>query len=301
MGPSDRKWEKEPEMSKPIVVTGATGTVGSKVVEQLVEAGATVRAAVRDPHEYVPRGDVEAVAFDMAADETVGPALEGADHLFLLTAFVPEMVEMTKRTIDAAKKAGIEHAVRLSVLGAGPQASIALAKWHTEAERYLEQSGLGFTHLRPNSFMQNYITFCAQTIRSDNTIYLPHGRGRMSVIDVEDIAAVAVKVLLEPGHMGKAYDLTGPSAMDNVEIAAVLGDALGRQIHYMDIPDVMVESGLKSMGTPEVVIAALNELNAANRESRLAGVSEDVAAILGRPPRSFEAFVRANVGAWASS
>lgn len=286
-------------MSKPIVVTGATGVVGSKVVEQLVAAGATVRAAVRDPGKVTLPAGVEAVALDMAAPESVAPALRGANHLFLLTPFVPEMVEMTKTVVDAAREEGIEHVVRLSVLGAGPQASISLTRWHTEAEQYLEQSGVGFTHLRPNSFMQNYITFCAETINSQGTIFLPHGTGKMSVIDAEDIAAVAVKALLEPGHMGEAYDLTGPVALDNTEMAATLSGVLGRDVHYMDIPDMMVEIGLKGMGTPDVIIGALNELSAANRESRLAEVKPDVARLLGRSPRTFEEFARANAEAWS--
>ena len=124
-------------MSKPIVVTGATGTAGSKVVEQLAQAGATVRAAVRDPGKVPARKGVETVAFDMAMPESMAPALGDVDHLFLLTAFVPDMVDMTKRVVDTAREAGVEHIVRLSVLGAGPQASITMARWHTEAEQYL--------------------------------------------------------------------------------------------------------------------------------------------------------------------
>jgi uncharacterized protein YbjT (DUF2867 family) len=286
-------------MSKPIVVTGATGVVGSKVVEQLAGAGANVRAAVREPGKVTPREGVEAVTFDMTAPESVASAVRGADHIFLLTPFVPDMVELSKTVVDAARDEGIEHIVRLSVLGAGPRATITLTRWHTEAEQYLEQSGVGFTHLRPNSFMQNYITYCAQTINAQGTIFLPHGDGKMSVSDVEDIAAVAVKALLEPGHMGKAYDLTGPVALDNTEMAATLSDVLGRSVHYMDIPDMMVEAGLKGMGTPDVIIGALNELSAANRESRLAEVTEGVATVLGRPPRTFEEFARANAGAWS--
>jgi len=286
-------------MSKPIVVTGATGTVGSRVVEQLVQAGTTVRAAVRDPAKIAPREGVETVALDMAVPGSAAPALRGADHLFLVTAFVPDMVDMTKSMVDAARDEGIEHIVRLSVLGAGPQASISLARWHTEAEQYLEQSGVGFTHLRPNSFMQNYITFCAQTIKSENTIYLPHGSGKMSVIDAEDVAAVAVKALLEPGHMGKAYELTGPSALDNTEVATTLSAVLERDVRYMDIPDMMVEMGLKSMGTPDVIVGALNELSAANRESRLAEVTNDLGQALGRSARTFEEFARANAEAWS--
>jgi uncharacterized protein YbjT (DUF2867 family) len=286
-------------MSKPIVVTGATGTVGSRVVEQLAAAGATVRAAMRDPGKIAPREGVETVAFDLADSESVAPAIQGVDHLFLLTAFVPDMVDMTKTVVVAAREAGVEHIVRLSVLGAGPEASITLARWHTEAEQYLEQSGVGFTHLRPNSFMQNYITFCAQTIKSQDTVFLPHGSGKMSVVDAEDVAAVAVKALLEPGHMGQSYDLTGPAALDNSEVAATLSEVLGRTIHYMDIPDMMVEVGLKSMGTPDVIIGALGELSATNRDSRLAGVHDDVGRLLGRPPRSFGEFARANAEAWS--
>jgi uncharacterized protein YbjT (DUF2867 family) len=123
----------------------------------------------------------------------------------------------------------------------------------------------------------------------------------MSVIDVEDIAAVAVKTLLEPGHMGKAYDLTGPQALDNTQIAATLSGVFGPEIHYMDISDMMVEAGLKGMVTPDVIIGSLTELSAANRESRLAAMTEDLSTVLGRPPRTFEEFARGNAGAWSRS
>jgi uncharacterized protein YbjT (DUF2867 family) len=183
-------------MTQPIVVTGATGTVGSRVVEQLRAAGASVRAAVRDPGRVPSEPRLEAVAIDFARPETLEAAMTGADHLFLLTAFVPEMVEMSHALVDAAKAAGIEHVVKLSAIGAGPGASIALGEWHTKGEKYLEDSGIGFTYLRPNSFMQNYVTYYGETIKTQNAFYLPHGKGKMSLVDPGDVAAVAVKTLL---------------------------------------------------------------------------------------------------------
>jgi uncharacterized protein YbjT (DUF2867 family) len=286
---------------KPIVVTGATGTVGSHVAEQLLANGASVRAAVRSPEKVALASGLEAVAVDFDRPETLKAAMEGAEHLFLLTAFTPDMIGQSNALVDAAKAAGVEHVVKLSALGAGPNAAIKLGKLHTEGERYLEESGLGWTHLRPNSFMQNYITYHGEAIRSQSSFYLPHGDGEMSLVDVRDVAAVAVTALTEPGHMGKAYELTGATAIDNHEVAAILSQVVGREISYVDVPDEAARQAMADMGSPEEMIDALMGLNNIIREGYTALVTDAVQAVTGRAPRTFEEFARDHSDRWTRS
>ena len=284
---------------KPIVVTGATGTVGSEVVRQLLAAGATVRAAVRSPGKIAESSNLDAVAIDFGRFETLRTAMQGAEHLFLLTAFMPEMITQSKALVDAAKNAGIEHVVKLSAIGAGPEAAIRLGQWHGDGEKYLEDSGLGWTHLRPNSFMQNYLTYYGEPIRAQNAFYLPHGNGKMSLVDVRDVAAVAVKVLTGPGHMGKAYELTGPEALDNHEVAAILTRTLGREIAYVDVPDDAARQAMAEMGSPEKMIDVLMGLNNVIRDGHTAAVTDAVEKVSGRAPRAFEEFARDFAAEWA--
>lgn len=283
----------------PIVVTGATGTVGSRVVRQLLEMGAPVRAAVRSPEKIEEAPGLETFAIDFARPETLVAAMNGSEHLFLLTAFTPAMVDQSKALVDAAKAAGIEHVAKLSALGAGPEAAIELGKWHSKGEQYLEASGLGWTHLRPNSFMQNYITFHAEAIRSQNAFYLPHGDGKMSLVDARDVAAVAAKALTEPGHMGRAYELTGPEAIDNHEVASVLSRAVGRKIAYVDVTDEAARKAMADMGSPEVLTEALMGLNNVIRAGYTATVTNTVEAVTGRAPRTIEEFARDHASAWS--
>ena len=159
---------------------------------------------------------------------------------------------------------------------------------------------MGFTHLRPSSFMQNYINFHGGPIREQNAFYLPHGSGEMSLVDARDIAAVAVKALLEPGHMGKAYTLTGPAAHDNVEVASILSEITGRTINYVDVPDQAARQAMLDLGSPEVIIEALMELNHLIRDGGTAGITKTVETVTGRPARSFEEFARDHASVWLS-
>jgi uncharacterized protein YbjT (DUF2867 family) len=284
---------------KPIVVTGATGTVGSAVLDQLLAAGAPVRAAVRSPEKLAGRPGIEAVSLDFSRPETLEAALAGADHVFLLTALTPEMTDQSNALVDAAKNVGIEHVVKISALGAGPAATIRLGQLHTEGERYLEASGLGWTHLRPNSFMQNYLAFHGEAIRTQSAFYLPHGNGQMSLIDARDVAAVAVEALTRPGHMGQAYELTGGTAIDNRDVAATLSRVLGREITYVDVPDAAAEKAMRELGTPDILVDALMGLNGIIKAGHTAVVHSTVESVTGRAPRTFDQFAQEHAAEWS--
>ncbi|HEV2731390.1 MAG TPA: NmrA family NAD(P)-binding protein, partial [Terriglobales bacterium] len=153
-------------------------------------------------------------------------------------------------------------------------------------------TGVPYTFLRPNGFMQNMVNYNAPTINTQNAFYGSEGDGRVSHIDLRDVAAVAVKALTEDGHVGKAYTLTGPEALTNTEIAQILSDDLGREIRYVNLPPAQLKEALLAAGVPEWNADALLDLQRLYREGKAATVTRDVEQILGRKPISFAQFSR---------
>jgi uncharacterized protein YbjT (DUF2867 family) len=282
-----------------ILVTGAGGNVGSELVKVLSASGARFRAAYNSPAkmEQARRNGVAAVAIDYARPETVAAALAGADHLFLLGAGAVGQAEAEIGVVRAAKKAGVRHVVKLSVWGADGEA-FSFAKVHRPVEREIEGSGLGWTFLRPNGFMQNLPNFFAATIKSQGAFYLPSRGCRVSHIDVRDIAAVAAKTLTDPGHEGKAYTLSGPEALSYADIAARLATAIGRPVKYVDIPDADFKKGAMAAGMPEAYADAMLSLIHYYEGDHASRVTQDVERVAGRKPNNFDQFARDYAGAF---
>ncbi|RYU77933.1 SDR family oxidoreductase [Hymenobacter persicinus] len=283
-------------MAQTILVTGATGTVGAEVVKALGNRGLKVRAGV---HSLIKgerlkqlNPDVQLVEMDFAKPETLHVALTGVDRVFLITPFSEDQVELAKRLIDAAKQAGVQQVVRLSAAGAEAEPGIQLGRWHREIERYLEQSGLAYTILRPGGFMQNFFNYSGESIRQEGKLYLPLGEGKVSYIDARDIAATAAAVLSAPGteHYGQAYTLTGPAAISGHEVAAAIGQATGRPVSYVDLPE---EAAAQSMAAaPAWQRDSMLELQRLYKAGYAAGVSTAVEVFTNCPPRSIEQFAK---------
>ena len=269
-----------------ILVTGASGTVGSEVVKALVALRAPGRAGYRSRPQNVPKG-VESVALDYDRPETIRPALKDVETLFLLS----NTVEVEKKIVDEAKKSRVKRIVKLSVLGAAEEGFI-FARWHRAVERYIEASGLPWTFLRPNGFMQNVVTYMGDTIRAQSAFYSSGGSGAASHIDARDIGVVGAKVLTEGGHEGKAYDLTGPAAITYAQIAETLTATLGRPIRYVPISHEQYKQGAVAAGTPEAYADALVDLNRYYAEGHAARISPAVRQITGREPIPFAQFAR---------
>ena len=184
-----------------------------------------------------------------------------------------------------------------SGLGASPDAPFVIGRWHGEAQRHLERSGLPFTHLQPHSFMQNLLG-SAKTIAAEGTLYAPMGDARVSLVDVRDIAAVAARVLLEPGHTGRTYVITGPEALTYRELAAKLSAATGRPVRYVDVTPAQAKQSMMAAGMPEWAADAVNELSAWYRAGHGALVTQVVAEIGGRTPHTFDTFARDHAAAF---
>ena len=276
-----------------ILVTGATGKIGREVTSALAAAGSAVRVFARDARKAETLGapGVEIAVGDLDSPDSVRAALAGVEKLFLLSPGDPRLVEQQGRAVEAAQRAGVRHIVKISALGAAVDSPVSVLRWHAQAEQQIEESGLDFTHLRPHYFMQNLLGFAA-SIAGEGRFHAPMKTGRIGLVDTRDVAAVAARVLGEPGHGGRIYEITGPEAHSFAELAAQIGDACGREVAYVDVSPSEAEKAMLAAGLPAWLADALNGLYgifSAGHASRLTRVVEDVT---GKPARTFAAFAR---------
>ncbi|GAB3201561.1 uncharacterized protein YbjT (DUF2867 family) [Pontibacter aydingkolensis] len=280
-----------------ILVTGATGTVGCEVVKQLsmIDGDLRVRAGVHSiiKGENLKRlPGVEIVEMDFEDQESLHAAFTHVDKLFLVTPMAKDQVQMAKTLVDEAKKAGVKHIVKLSVMGADAEPGLQLGRWHRETEKYIEDSGIAYTFLRPASFMQNFVNYCGDTIKQEGKIYMPTGDGKVGYIDARDIAAVGVEALTGEGHEGKVYELTGPDAISHGEAARILSEVTGKQVEYVDVSGDAARKSMNEQGTPDWMADAMMELYDAHKAGYSEEVLDSVKAITDRKPHSFRQFAQ---------
>ena len=273
-----------------ILITGASGNVGKEVLKQIVASGAKVRAAFQTVGKAAaaPSG-VEIVTMDYNEPSTIQAALKGVERVFLVGPPTPNLPALERKAIDEIKQSGARHVVKLSAMGG--RAAI-FPRQHADSEDYIKSSGVAYTFLRPNGFMQNFVTYYGATINSQNAFYGSQGDGQISHIDLRDVAAAAVKALTEDGHQGKAYTLTGPEGLSNARVAEILSDDTGREIKYVDLPAEQFKQALVGAGLPEWSANALNDLQQFYRAGGASAVTRDVEQLLRRKPTSFEQFSR---------
>ena len=288
-------------MGDTILVTGATGNVGSELVRLLSAQGASVRAAVRHPDAVPMLPGVVPVRFDYGEPATWGPVLEGATHAFVLPLGNPNVLPPAVHFMQQARAAGVRHVVLMTYRGANveqPGAAGAAPEGGGPrvAELALLDSGLGYTILRPTWFMQNFTHAFLEPMVRAGTIFLPTGEGKTAFIDVRDIAACAAAVLTQPGHVGAEYDLTGGQALSYAEAAAILGAAADREIKYVSIPPEAYRASLIEAGVPVGEADMLTSLFALVRTGGEEAVTPAVSALLGRAPITLEQFAQDYAG-----
>ena len=279
-----------PASSGRVLVTGAAGTVGRELVAMLVAAGALVRAGVHRRDDLVPEEDldIDRVALDFAVPDTLLAAMDEVEAVYLLTPQTPQAVEQVRAAVAAARASGVRRIVRHSLCRADAGRD-TLSRWHREAEAIVTGSGLAFTILRPNSFMQNFVTIYGPAIRGQDRFRLPLGSAAMSSVDVRDVAAAATAVLIDEVD-GDVFTLTGPRALSGTEMADVLSEVTGRAITYVDEPE---DAGRPPRDETERATAvALREFGEEMRAGRLATVTSDVERLTGRPAIAFDQFAR---------
>ena len=271
-----------------ILVTGATGTIGREVVQQLVAAKQQVRVLVRDAKKANFGSGVEVVTGDANQPETLGAAFAGVEKAFILaTGDIPTQ---EGNFVAAAKAAGVKHLVKLSVLGANFEPGIALSRWHRASEKNIEASGLAWTFLRPAGFYSNALQWIG-SIKAQSAFYSPTGQSKQALIDPRDIAAVAVQTLTAPGHEGKAYDLAN-EALTFGEQAAILSEVLGKTVTYVDVPEEAARQGMLSSGMSAVMVDAVMELMGLIKAGYAGSTTDSFEKVIGQKPRTFAAWAK---------
>jgi len=283
--------------NRTVLVTGASGTVGRRVIRELSDGdgGLRILGATRSDkgEAAIRQAGGEAIQFDFDDTASVRHAMDGVDSLFLLTGYTVEMLRQSKVALDAARAAGVRQVVHLGALA--PEASdISVFAWHEMIERYIEWAGFDFTHLRPNFFMQ---TLVAGTRRTKGKLFHFVGDVPISWIDADDIAAVAAAALRDPArHAGKTYPLA-PEALRMTEVAAILSEEVGQPFSYVPLPIEQFLPILLKNGMEPVYAAGLTantELVAAGKNPVADAVFDNIPDIVGRPATDWRAFARKN-------
>jgi uncharacterized protein YbjT (DUF2867 family) len=240
-----------------ILVTGATGNVGRHVVSELLGAGVEVRALTRRPDGAGMPTGVEVVRGDLSKPDSLRAALSGVTAVFLVW---PLMNAKAARDVVAAIDGNASQIVYLSSMsvrdGVDRQTD-PISSFHSEIERVISRSQLQWTFLRPSGFATNTLVWAPQ-IRAGSTVRWPYGGATRSLIDERDIAAVAACALRGERHAGKTHVLTGPNALTQIEQLGLIGEAIGRQLHYQEIPPATARQALlTSWGIPSIVARLL--------------------------------------------
>jgi uncharacterized protein YbjT (DUF2867 family) len=281
-----------------ILVTGASGTVGKEVLNQVAKSGVKHRAMYRSDSDAAKApARTETVIADFANKETLTPALQGIESVYLVCSPIPDLVKLETNVIDACVTAGVKHVVLNSALGAGDY-SKSFPSWHRQVEDYLRATRLSWTILRPNSFHQNTVTFYAPSIRTQGAFYSSLGDSRMSYVDVRDVATVAATTLRGGESVGKIYELNGPQALTSSEIAQKIAKHSGRPVKYVDIAMEAQRKAMLDTGMAQWQVTALLELQQYYVNGKGGDVDNVLQTLLGRLPITLDEFLKESAAAF---
>lgn len=273
-----------------ILVIGASGTVGSEVVNQLKQNGHEVLSATsRAPSRP------DQVQLNLATGEGVKVAFAQADRVFLISPpGYADHYAILSPLIQEAKRQGLKKVVLMTAMGANADENSPFRR----AEVELEKSGLQYNIVRPNWFLQNFNTFWVQGINEQRKILLPAGEAKVSFIDSRDISAVIAKLLVDDIFNNQDFDITGPEAIDHSQVAAAISTHIGEEVTYQDIPPADLKAGLLAAGLPEDYVDFLLLIFGFLKEGYNAGTTENVKEILGRDPRGVDTYAADYKEAW---
>jgi len=285
-----------------ILVTGASGTVGRQVLEEVSKLVKPVKAMYRsaeDARSVFP--GVATVIADFADKASLAKPLQGIDAVYLVCSPIPQLVELESNVIDACRQAGVGFVVLNSALGAGDYPK-SFPSWHRKVEDKLKASGLAYTILRPNTFMQNIVTYNTSSIRAQGAFYSAMGDAKISFIDVRDIAAATAKILSAPAaHAGKIYEWNGPQAFNYTEVASLISKVAGRTVQFVNIPEDAQRKAMLDLGMPEWQVNALLDLQRYYTvEKKGAEITPVLEQVLGRPALRMEQYLNDSKDAFRS-
>jgi uncharacterized protein YbjT (DUF2867 family) len=288
-------------MSRTVLITGATGTVSTALLNALHETDSRLRALVRDEAKADAIRGADVFVGDLDNPRSLPPAFEGVQDLWLLVPNGPRAPENNMNALWAARRAGVDRVVRVSVVGAAHDAPNRSGRLHALSDWETERCGMRWTILRPHWFMQNLLNE-AGDIAATGTFSLNMGASRIGMIDARDIAECAARVLLDDPdrHHGRTYTLTGPRSLTFDEVARQLSRALGEPIRYLPVDDDAKRGKLLGYGVPRWIVDMLEEYARTYASGWGDFTTDTVTELLGRPARDVADFIRDHAPSFAS-
>jgi uncharacterized protein YbjT (DUF2867 family) len=277
-----------------ILITGASGNVGKAVLQEVCRKESKVRGMFRSKEEAAkaPSG-CETVLADFSDKQSLRSAMDGVTSVYVVCSPIPQLIELESNVLDVCKESGVKHVVLNSALGAGDY-SMSFPSWHRKVEDKLKGTGMSYTILRPNGFLQNIVAFNAPSIRSQGVFYAAMGDAKVSYLDIADIAVVAAKALNGGAHSGKTYELFGPEAISNQELAKRISRVAGRTVNYVDISESAQRQTMLGMGMPEWQATAILELQQYYKQGGGARTDGLLKSLIARDPVTLDQYLTAN-------
>jgi uncharacterized protein YbjT (DUF2867 family) len=278
-----------------ILITGATGHIGKELIPLLIETGQSIRVLVRDERKVAHLDQrIECAIGDLNSLDSLVHAMCGVERVYLVTFEKQQDVNV----IEAAKRAAVQHIVKLSTLEA-MEHKIQVGKWPYEREELIRASDLDWTFLRPGMFMSNSIEWWSDSIKGQGSVFFPGGKkGRVAPVDPRDIARVAALALTQSGRSGQAYELTGSQLFTIGEMVQVIAEVLGKPIQYVAIPPIAAKLFMLKSGMDKPLVNGLMEMLASLRNNEGAIITDAVHRVTGKVPRTFEAWCREHIQAF---
>ena len=282
-------------MDNNILITGATGNVGSEIVKQLKAKNIDFIAGTTNGETIA---DIKTIKFNFADNDSIKNALKGITTLFLLLPSHQEVLNWGKNTIDIAKEMGVKHIVRSSGMFANAESDLLIENLLGSVDKYLQESGINYTITAPSSFMQNFSTQIVNDYKN-GVIYQAADDAKISWVDTRDIAAINVEVLLNPAkYLNETLTITGSESLNYQEAINQMNEILGKKVNYVAIPNEAAAKAMADMQFPQFIIDLLISLNDSIKQGHFIETTNTVEEILGRKAITFKQFVNDHKNVW---
>ena len=278
-----------------ILLTGATGKTGSATAKALNERGIKFKALIRneEKREGIESLGGEVIIGSIENKEAVDQSMVDIETALILLPNSENQLSLEKQLVDSAKQAGANRIVKMSSIEATPDATSPIPRLHLESEEYIKQSGLNWTMVKPNFYMQNLLASAA-TIKDQGKIFLPMGEGKTGMIDTTDVGKVLSKVLSEDGHESMNHEITGPEILSFFEVAEIFTQGLGKQVDYIDVPLAAYKETLGQFLTNQWHLDAVIDLFKGIADGGIEEKTDTYSNLMGESPKSLSQFISEN-------
>jgi len=276
-----------------ILITGATGKTGSAAVQELSNRNIPFRVLIRNEDKLNQITDIggEVVIGAIEDDAALNQAMEGVQKALVLLPNSEQQLFLEKKVVDAALEANVQHIVKMSSMEAVPEATSPIPKLHMQSENYIKNSGMNWTMIKPNFFMQNLLG-SGKTIVEQNKFFLPMGEGKAGMIHTKDVGTVIAKVLSEDGHEGKNYEVTGPEILSFHDVAEIFSKVLGKKVDYINVPIDEYKKTLSQFLTNQWYLDSVIDLFKDIAEGGIEDKTDTFQDLIGKSPCSLEQFIQ---------